>query len=74
MNDVIVQFARLWGQTEMWRVSAMDEDISDELKGYDSEELLNLLTDWAEEFMAGDYDDTVGFFESKVEKLMEQNN
>ena len=72
MNDVIIQFARLWGQTEVWRVSVKDEDISDELKGYDSEEMLALLTKWAEEFMAGDEEDTVVFFERKVAELIEQ--
>ena len=42
------------------------------LKGYDSEEMLALLTKWAKEFMAGDEEDTVAFFERKVAELMEQ--
>ena len=70
MNDIIVQFARLWGQHEALVLSAKDEDVSDELKGYDSEELLSLLTAWAEEFLSIDADDTVEFFEKKVDMLM----
>lgn len=70
MNDIIVQFARLWGQLEATTISAADEDVSDALKGYDSEELLVLLKGWSEEYMTSDIEDSCDFFYSKVKKLV----
>ncbi len=70
MNDVVVQFARLWGQKEATAISAKDEDISDTLTEYDSEELLKILTEWASEYLNGDYDDTDDFFEEKMEAFL----
>ena len=72
MNDLMIQFARLWGQYEAYRISAKDEEISDMLKGYDSLELLGIVYDWAEEYCLIDAEDTVEFFESKIEEMYEQ--
>lgn len=70
MDDLIIQFSRLWGQHETLTVTAKDEKISDILKGYDSIELRDLLLQWADEFYSnGEYEDTVEFFEHKVEEM-----
>ena len=61
MNDVIVQFARLWGQAEMLNLTEKDRKISRETKAYDSMELLALLTKWAKEFEVSDEEDTYPF-------------
>lgn len=72
MNDLVVQFARLWGQYEGYRYSAKDEEVSDMLKSYDSLELYGLLYDWAEEYCLMDAEDTVEFFEQKIKEMYEQ--
>lgn len=69
MNDLVVQFARLWGQYEGCRYTAKDEDVSDMLKAYDSLELYGMLYDWAEEYCFIDAEDTVDFFEKKIEEM-----
>lgn len=66
MNDIIVQFAVLWGQTIGSSLSSKEVEIAEEMKQYDSEELLKILSAWAEEFVAGNEEDTVEFFEEKL--------
>ena len=73
MNDVIVQFARLWGQLEATTLTAKDEDTSDMLKAYDSEDMLNVISGWAEDFLNSDEEDTCEFFYKKVETLLLEN-
>ena len=70
MNDIIIQFARLWGQNEAYILNARDKEISKKLKEYDSEEMLELLTKWAEEYLQSDIEDTVDFFESKLKEIV----
>ena len=72
MNDLIIQFARLWGLQEAYRWNAKEEEISDMLKGYDSMELEHLLQQWAEEYNNANAEDTVEFFERKIEEMYEQ--
>lgn len=72
MSDIIVAFARLWGQLEATVLTAKDEEISEMLKAYDSEECLNLLTQWKEEYNNTDEDDTCDFFYKKIEELYEK--
>lgn len=69
-NDLLVQFARLWGQTEAMTNSAMDEDIADVLKSYDSIDVLETLTKWVDEYLSSDYDDSYEFFTHKVKTLL----
>lgn len=69
MKDLTIQFARLWGQREALVINAKDEEIADMLKAYDSEELQQLLQTWADEFIAENAEDTVEFFEKKIEAL-----
>ncbi len=73
MNDLIVQFARLWGIKEAYRQSVRDEEISDILKTYDSQEMLSVLTKWATEFPNSYVEDTTDFFEMKLEELIQAN-
>ena len=74
MNDVVVAFARLWGQKEVladpW--NDYDERVAEELKSWDSQECLELLSKWAREYLLPDQpiDDTVEFFDMKVRELV----
>lgn len=70
MNDIIVQFAVLWGQFIGSAVFGYEVEEANKLKAYDSEELLKLLTIWAEEYESSDSDDTVDFFETKLDELL----
>ena len=69
MNDLIIQFARLWGQLEAAPITGNDEEIRRILTEYDSEDMLSMISRWADEFMKSDEDDTCDFFYSKVEEL-----
>ena len=66
MSDLIVQFAVLWGI----KLANGSEREKDELRQWDSEELLDLFTGWVEEYRESDYDDSVDFFEDKIEELL----
>ena len=71
MDDLMIQFARLWGQREVLILNSDDEIIANILKSYDSEELLQLLKKWADEFVDNnESDDTVDFFERKLEGML----
>lgn len=72
INDIMIQFARLWGQLEATVITAEDEDISDELKQYDSEEVLNIVKKWADEYFSdeNDIEDSCEFFYNKVHEIM----
>ena len=73
MNDLIVQFARLWGQREAWGYSAKDQYIAEMLKAYDSEEVYRLLKAWVDEYFSDeDAEDSVAFFENKIEEIYTQ--
>lgn len=69
ITDVVVQFARLWGQKEALVVNAKDKEIADMLKGYDSEEMVKLLIFWDEEYSGNLVEDTCEFFERKIEEM-----
>lgn len=66
MSDLIVQFAVLWGI----KLANGSEREKDELRQWDSEELLDLFTAWLDEYRESDYYDSVDFFEDKVEELL----
>jgi hypothetical protein len=72
MNDIIAQFARLWGQHEAYMQSAKDIVLSEKLKSFDSEEMLHVITGWADEYMKSDIEDSVEFFEKKLEEYMDK--
>lgn len=72
MNDIIVQFAILWGEHIGSALSSKELEISNEMKAYDSKEVLHLLSAWAEEYMHSEITDTVEFFDSKLTDLMHE--
>jgi len=73
MNDIIVQFAVLWGQViGSSIISSKEMEIAEEMKQYDSEELLKIFSGWADEYKALGKEDTVEFFESKLTDLMHE--
>lgn len=69
-KDLPVQFAVLWGM-EMADARA-DEKRYQEMQGYDSQELYQLFQGWGNEYLQSEYDDTVAFFEEKLDGLMEK--
>ena len=72
MNDIIVQFAVLWGIKIGSPISSKEKEIAKEMKTYDSDKLLDILSGWAEEYIASDMEDTVEFFEKKLTNLMHE--
>ena len=73
MNDIIVQFAVLWGQFIGSAVlSSKEMRLAEEMKAYDSEELLDIFTGWAQEFGKSNEEDTVDFFNEKFAELMHE--
>ena len=70
MNEVILQFAVLWGMN-LRPFNAKEADIAEEIKYYDSEELLALLTEWAEDFTNNHIDsDVCDYFDCRLNKLI----
>lgn len=71
MNDIMIQFARLWGQLEATTITAKDENVSDYLKSYDSEEVMNIVWKWSEEYLSNDneIEDSCDFFYKKIVEL-----
>ena len=75
--DLIVQFAVLWGIELMSKAeSPYVEEIEnhEKMKGWDSIELTALLSDWKDEYIKQDViEDTVEFFNIKLEELLKAN-
>ena len=67
--ELIATFAKLWGMTTVDDFRDKKE-IYRELESYDSEELTNLLSSWADEFFSGEHDDTCDFFDEKMSSLI----
>lgn len=68
--DVIVTFAKLWGITTADLRG--DKEAVNTLEGYDSEELANLFTTWADEYMENsDIEDLCDFFDEKMSEIIE---
>lgn len=72
MNDIIVQFAVLWGIEIGSPLSSKEREVAEEMKAYDSLELMLIFTGWAEEYLASDVEDTVEFFQAKLTDLMHE--
>ena len=68
--SLIVAFAQLWGATQA--DNRGNEELFYGMMAYDSNELSNLLSEWAEEYLNEDYEDTAEFFEEKIEKLFSE--
>lgn len=74
MNDIIVQFAVLWGAKMASPWSKEECEISEKMKQCDSEELLKIFSEWAEEYIENDAEDTVDFFEEKLIDLLKKGS
>lgn len=66
--ELIVTFAKLWGMTTVSDFRG-EKEIYRELEAYDSEELTNLLSTWADEFLSRENEDTCDFFDEKMSSL-----
>lgn len=67
--DVIVQFSILWGLKIGNATTEKDLKKAEEMKLYDSEELSKIFINWAKEYQHSNEDDTVDFFEQKLNDL-----
>ena len=67
--ELIVTFAKLWGMTTVSDFSG-EKEIYRELESYDSEELTNLLSTWADEFLNKEHEDICDFFDEKMSSLI----
>ena len=76
MNNLIIQFAILWGEFIGGTVlSSKEMQLAEEMKQYDTEELADIFSDWAKEFLENDYitdSDSVEFFGEKLCELMHE--
>ena len=67
-NDLLVQFAVLWGN---YIGSAHSSTDANKMKQWDSEELLNLFSTWKNEYLSQDaIEDSVDFFNKKLSDLL----
>lgn len=67
-NDLLVQFAVLWGNHIGSVHSSTD---ANKMKQWDSEELLNLFSAWKNEYLSQDaIEDSVDFFNKKLSDLL----
>ena len=67
-NDLLVQFAVLWGNHIGSAHSSAD---ANKMKQWDSEELLNLFSAWKNEYLSQDaIEDSVDFFNKKLSDLL----
>ena len=72
MNDIIVQYAVLWGMKIGSVIGSKEREIAEVMKVYDSVELLEIFSGWAEEYFNSDVEDSVEFFEMKLADLMHE--
>lgn len=71
--DLVVQFAILWGENIGIAMMSHEEDTYKELQAYDTEELSNIFSEWADEYVNSDCDDSCDFFNDKFVSLMAKN-
>ena len=68
--DIVVQFALLWGIKIGNTSTRKEQNLAEEMKMYDSQELSSIFTAWSEEYLKGNFTDTVDFFEEKLKGLI----
>lgn len=68
-TDLMVQFAMLWGMKRVPVIQA-DQKYADAMEGYDSEEIRDIVTEWADEYLESDCEDTCDFFEEHIDVLL----
>ena len=72
VNSLILQFAILWGEKIASPLSRKEKEITEEMKQYDTDELLSIFSAWAEKYDANAESDTVDFFEKQLTDLMHE--
>lgn len=72
MNDLIVQFAILWGTYIGSAIASYELKVQGLSKAYDSEEALAFFTNWACEYEDQEDLDVAEFFYTKLAELAEQ--
>lgn len=70
-NDLstVVALAKLWGLAVA--DAATDKDLYMQLEAWDSDELAQLLSSWAEEYAQREYEDLCDFFDEKMSELFD---
>ena len=70
--DIVIQFAKLWG-IEI-ADSRCNENKYRKMESYDSSDLLDLLLSWKNDYIHDENaDDTVDFFNNKLNSLLNNN-
>ena len=70
MNDITVQFSVLWGMAIGSAIKPSEIEMAKKMKSYDSQELLNLLSGWAEDFLRSNFEDTVDYFTDRLARIL----
>lgn len=71
-QDLIVQFAVLWGIETA--DSRNNEKRYELLRSLDSEELYSIFQGWLNEYLKSDIEDSVDFFNNKLENFLKDDN
>ena len=70
-NDLVVQFAILWGMQIGSAFSSKEIEIAEEMKQWDSDELFKLFSAWKTEYFGQDIiEDSAEFFQKKLVELL----
>lgn len=73
-SDLLVQFAMLWGMEIGSAVSVKEMENAKSMKEWDSQELYELFSTWAQEYLRqNNEEDTVAFFSAKLADLLIMN-
>lgn len=72
VNSLILQFAILWGEKIASPLSSKEREIAEEMKQYETDELLSIFSAWAEKYDTSAESDTVDFFEEQLTDLMHE--
>lgn len=67
-TEIMIQFARLWGQLEASVSTNESRQIAEKLKEFNSEEMMAILSEWKTDYLWGGTEDTVAFFYEELQK------
>ena len=70
MNDITVQFSVLWGMAIGSAFKPSEIEMAKKMKNYDSQELLKLLSGWADDFLKSNFEDTVDYFTDRLARIL----
>lgn len=69
-TEIMIQFARLWGQLEASVATNESRQIAEKLKEFNSEEMMEVLSEWTTDYLWGGTEDTVAFFYEELRKYL----